>query len=313
MALDPDYLRYPMRRYGMDHDRYDWSILPERPKVAWPGGARIALWITVALEFFPLDQKGQPFKLPGGMVTPYPDLRHFTLRDYGNRVGVYRLLRALDRLKLRASWAVNGRLAERYPSLVRTVVERGDEVVGHGLDMDHPHYGGQPEPEEQALIRESLAILRRASGQPVRGWISPGKSESMNTPDLLAAEGVDWFGDWVNDDMPYLFNTRTRPLVALPHSSEINDRQIIVDFRHSEGDFADQVIDQFNFLHREAGTEGGRIMAITLHPWVIGQPHRIGALERALEHIVSKPGVWSATGDELVEAWTAAQRAAEKA
>ncbi|WP_411289294.1 polysaccharide deacetylase family protein [Phenylobacterium sp.] len=309
MALDPDYLRYPMRRYGMDHDRYDWSILPVRPKVSWPGGASIALWINVALEFFPLDQKGQPFKLPGGMVTPYPDLRHFTLRDYGNRVGVYRLLQLLDQLKLRASWAINSRVAERYPSLVRSVVDRGDEVVGHGLDMDHPHYGGQPEAEERAVIRESLSVLRQTTGQPVRGWISPGKSESMNTPDLLAEEGVEWFGDWINDDMPYVFRTRTRSLVALPHSSEISDRQIIVDFRHSESDFADQVVDQFNFLHREAQGAGGRIMAITLHPWVIGQPHRIGALERALKHIQSQPGVWSASGEDLVEAWTAAQPA----
>jgi peptidoglycan/xylan/chitin deacetylase (PgdA/CDA1 family) len=307
MALDPDYLRYPMRRYGMDHDRYDWSILPRRPAVTWPNQAKIALWITVALEFFPLDQRGEPFKLPGGMVTPYPDLRHYTLRDYGNRVGVYRLLRLFDKLGLRVSWAINSRLAERYPSLLRTVVDRGDEVVGHGVDMDHPHYGGQPPDEERALIRDSLSVLRGASGQPVLGWISPGKSESMNTPDLLAAEGVAWFGDWINDDMPYLFRTTTMPLVALPHSSEINDRQILVDFRHSEGDFADQVADQFAFLAREAQTQGGRIMALTLHPWVIGQPHRIGALERALTAIVTEGGLWNASGDDIATAWKAAQ------
>ncbi len=309
MALDPSYLDYPMRRYGMDHDRYDWSILPQRPPVQWPNQAKIALWITVALEFFPLDQQGQPFKLPGGMVTPYPDLRHYTLRDYGNRVGVYRLLRLFDKLGLRVSWAINSRVAERYPSLLRTVVERGDEVVGHGIDMDHPHYGGQPADEERELIRASLSVLREASGQPVHGWISPGKSESINTPDLLADEGVTWFGDWINDDMPYLFRTATKPLVALPHSSEINDRQILVDFRHSETDFADQVADQFAFLAREATTQGGRIMALSLHPWVIGQPHRIGALERALRAIVTEGGLWNASGDEIAEAWKGAQPA----
>jgi allantoinase len=307
MALDADYLRYPLRRYGMDHDRYDWSILPQRPHVSWPKGANIALWVTVALEFFPIDQRGQPFKLPGGMVTPYPDLRHYSLRDYGNRVGVYRLLRLFDKLGLRVSWAINSAVATRYPSLLRTVAERGDEVVAHGLDMDHPHYGGQPLEDEQALVRESLSVLRQASGQPVRGWISPGKSESMNTPDLLAAEGVAWFGDWINDDMPYVFRTAAGPLVALPHSSEIDDRQILIDFRHSEKDFADQLGDQFAFLSREAETQGGRIMSLSLHPWVIGQPHRIGALERALTAIVEEGRSWNATGDEITRAWQSSQ------
>jgi peptidoglycan/xylan/chitin deacetylase (PgdA/CDA1 family) len=310
MALDPSYLSYPMRHYGMDHDRYDWSMLPDRPPVRWPNGANLALWINIAIEFFPLDQQGQPFKLPGGMVTPYPDLRHYTLRDYGNRVGAYRLLRLLDTLQLRASWAINSRVAERYPSLIGAVVDRGDEVVAHGVDMDHPHFGGQPQAAEAALIEECLSVLRRVSGQPVRGWISPGKSESMNTPDLLAGQGVRWFGDWINDDMPYLFRTRTTPLVALPHSSDISDRQIIVDFRHSEGDFANQVIDQFNYLAREAAKGGGRVMAISLHPWVIGQPHRIGALERALRYILAQPDIWNPSGDGLADAWLAAQPAA---
>lgn len=309
MALDPEYLSYPRRRYGMDHDRYDWSMLHDRAPVRWPNGAGVALWINVALEFFPLDQMGQPFKLPGGMVTPYPDLRHYTLRDYGNRVGVYRMLKVFDRLGLRVSWAINSRLAERYPSLLRVVVDRGDEIVAHGVDMDKPHYGGQPEETERILIQESLSILRQATGQPVRGWISPGKSQSVNTPDLIAAEGVAWFGDWINDDMPYLFRTRTTSLVALPHSSDLCDRQILIDFRHSERDFVDQIIDQFTFLAREARTQGGRVMALSLHPWVIGQPHRIGALERALEHITAQPGIWVATGAELMDTWLAQQDA----
>jgi peptidoglycan/xylan/chitin deacetylase (PgdA/CDA1 family) len=307
MALDPQYLAYPRRRYGMDHDRYDWSMLRERAPVRWPGGAGVALWINVALEFFPLDQKGQPFKLPGGMVTPYPDLRHYTLRDYGARVGVYRMLRAFDRLGLGVTWAVNSRLAERYPSLIRLIADRGDEIAAHGVDMDKPHYGGQPEAEERALVRESLSVLRQASGQPVRGWISPGRSESMNTPDLIAEEDVAWFGDWINDDMPYVFRTRTSPLIAMPLSADLSDRQILVDFRHRESDFVDQVIDQFTYLAGEARTQGGRVMALSLHPWVIGQPHRIGALEKALEHIAAQPGVWVARGSELMDVWLSQQ------
>lgn len=307
MALDPGYLEYPKRRYGMDHDRYAWSMLKDRPAVAWPGGAKVALWITVALEVFPLDENGKPFKLPGGMVTPYPDLRHFTLRDYGARVGVWRILRLLDELGLKATWAVNGRAVERYPQLLRTLAGRsGDEIAAHGWDMDHPHYGGQPVEEEAEVIRRTLSSLRDATGQPVRGWVSPGRSESMNTPDLLAEEGVTWFADWINDDMPYAFAAGAGSLTAMPLSADVDDRQILVEYRHAEPDYAQQVIDQFTYLAREAETGGGRVVSLSLHPWVIGQPHRIGALETALREICSRPGVWSATGSEIADAWRGA-------
>jgi peptidoglycan/xylan/chitin deacetylase (PgdA/CDA1 family) len=306
MALDPSYLRYDKRRYGMDHDRYAWSLLKDRAPVTWPGGARVALWISVHLEFFPLNPEGKPFKLPGGMVTPYPDLRHFTLRDYGNRVGVQRLLRLFDRLNLRASFPVNAAVARRAPSLLRELT--GHELVGHGLDMDHPHYGGMDEAAERALVSESLSILRTMSGQRVEGWISPGKSESERTPELLVEHGVRWFGDWINDDMPYRFETANGPLMAMPHSSELSDRQILIEYRHAEHEFTEQILDQYRFLAREAAATGsGRVLAITLHPWVIGQPHRIGALERALDLVLAETGVWNVTGGELCRVWETQQ------
>ena len=304
MALDPEFLVYKNRRYGMDHARYPWSMLKDRPAVQWPGGARIALFITVAVEAFPLDQQGKPFKLPGGMVTAYPDLRHYTLRDYGARVGVWRLFDLFDRLGLKVNWAINGRATERYPYLVKAIACRAqDEIVGHGWDMDSPHYGGQPEAEEKALVDKSLNALRQATGRPVIGWVSPGRSESFNTPDLIAAAGVEWFADWVNDDMPYAFETASGPITAMPLSSDVDDRQILVENRHSEADFAQQVIDQYAYLAREAQTAGGRVVSLSLHPWVIGQPHRIGALEQALEHLAAQSGVWSATGGEIAGAW----------
>jgi allantoinase len=306
MPLDPTYLEYARRGYGMDHDRYAWSMLKDRPKLAWPNGAKVALFIVPAIEVFPLDQQGKPFKLPGGMVTPYPDLRHFTLRDYGARVGVWRMLELFDRLKLKATWAVNARAVERYPYLVRTLAGRaGDEIAAHGWDMDSPHYGGQPLDEEKALVARTLATLRDFTGRPVEGWVSPGRSESFATPDLIEAEGVRWFGDWINDDMPYAFRTAGSPLTAMPLSADIDDRQIVVEFRHSEADFAQQVIDQFDYLAREAETGGARVMSLSLHPWVMGQPHRIGALEKALAHVADARGVWSATAGEIAAAWRA--------
>jgi peptidoglycan/xylan/chitin deacetylase (PgdA/CDA1 family) len=312
MPIPDDYLQYPRRRYGMDHDRYDWSILPQREKAAWPGGARIALWVVAALEWFPLDMKGQPFKPPGALVTAYPDLRHYTLRDYGNRVGIFRVMQALDRYGIRASAAINAAVAARYPSLVEECTGRGWEIVGHGLDMDRLQYEGLPVAAERELVAKSLATLRDVSGRPVRGWLSPARSESLATLDLLAEAGLDYVCDWANDDMPYPVRAGGRTIHAMPHSPDLDDYAILVNNHHGEDEFRDQLIDQFDVLYAEAATQGGRIMAISLHPWVIGQPYRINALESALAHCMKHPGVWPATGAEILDAWRA-QRPAQGA
>ncbi|HTO50706.1 MAG TPA: polysaccharide deacetylase family protein [Burkholderiales bacterium] len=305
MSVPDDYLKYPRRRYGMDHERYGWSILPRRAKVAWPNGARVALWVVAALEWFPLDMKGHPFKPPGALVTAYPDLRHYTLRDYGNRVGIFRVMNALDDRGMRASVAVNAAVAVRYPALVNECTARGWEIIGHGLDMDHLHHGGLALAEEKALVAKSLAALSEVSGQRVRGWLSPARSESRATLDLLAEAGIDYVCDWANDDMPYSMRAGGRTIHSMPHPAEIDDYAILVNNHHREDEFRDQLVDHFDALYEEAGSQGGRIMAISLHPWIIGQPYRIGALESALAHLMSRPGVWPATGAEILEAWRA--------
>jgi len=220
---------------------------------------------------------------------------------------VFRVLRALDALGLRASFAVNARVAERHPSLVQIIQEQGHEILGHGLDMDHPHHGELAVEAERELIASSLAILR-ASGVPeIRGWLSPGRSESLVTPDLIAAAGVEYFCDWANDDMPYRFRTSAGPLIAMPLSADLDDRQSIVEFCHSEQDFKLQVLDQYGFLKRESESQGGRILSLTLHPWVIGQPHRIAVLEQTLKTLAQERAIWSATGVEIMRHWRAAQ------
>jgi peptidoglycan/xylan/chitin deacetylase (PgdA/CDA1 family) len=305
MSMDPEYLQYGQRRYGMDHFRYGWSRLHTRPRVAWPDGARVALWVVPALEWFPLDMKGKPFKPPGAMVTSYPDLRHYTLRDYGNRVGIFRIMRALDARGIKASVAVNAAVAVRYPALIQACTARGWEVIANGIDMDHLHYEGMGTEEERRLVSTTLEILRQASGQPVRGWLSPAKSESNATPDIVAAAGCDYLCDWVNDDMPYAFSTASGTVTAMPHPCDIDDYQILINNHHTEDDFRDALIDQFEVLYRESATQGGRVMAIALHPWITGQPYRIAALEQALDHILSRKGVWPATGAQIVDAWKA--------
>ncbi len=303
MSLPDDYLSYPLRRHGMDQDRYDWAMAPERKPIAWPGGARIALWVVPALEFFPLDQPAQPFRAPGGMVTPYPDLRHYTLRDYGNRVGVFRVFKALDRLGIKATVAINAKVAERYPFLVGEVTRRGWEVMAYGVDMGRLHYGGMAIGEETAQVEDALAIVRAASGQPVTGWLSPAKSQSMNTLDLIAARGIEYVADWIGDDMPFPLRTESGEITSLPLSHEIDDQTIMHHYQHSEAQFLEAVRDQFDVLYRESSPEDGRLMTLAIHPWMSGQPHRIGFLERALEHLIGHDGVWTATGAEIVEAY----------
>ena len=307
MSVANDYLEYPLRRYGMDHQHYDWSMLPQRKPVAWPGGARVALWVVPALEWFPLDMKSVPFKPPGAMMTAYPDLRHYTLRDYGNRIGIFRIMKALERHGIPASVAVNAAVAVRYPSLLDECTRRGWEVIANGLDMDHLHHAGLDRGAEKGLIDQTLDILRRASNQAVRGWLSPAKSESASTLELLAGAGLDYVCDWVNDDLPYAMRTPAGALHAMPHPIDMDDHTILVQNHHSEDDFRDQLCDQFDLLYKESATQGGRVMAISLHPWVIGQPYRIGALEEALQHMMRHKGVWAATGSQILDAWKASE------
>jgi allantoinase len=308
MPLDPSYLQYPMRRHGMDHDRYAWSMLTNRPRISWPNGKTLALWVNVSLQHFPLNPRGVPVKLPGSMSMPYPDLRHYTLRDYGNRVGIYRFLDAFAQHGVKATFAINAHLAERAPALLEDVLEHvqkaGAEVIGHSWHMDTPHAGGLPLDEEAALITKSLQTLRAATGQAVRGWLSPGKLQSHHTPELLKQNGIDYVCDWVNDDMPYRFHTAHGDLWAMPLSTELEDRFVLMDNQHSEASWAQQVVDACDFLLKEASEQGARILSLSLHPWVLGQPHRMRHLQAALAYVMAQPGVWNAPAGEILAAFT---------
>ena len=304
MPLPDSYMQFANRKYGMDQDRYEWSMLHERPKVQWPDGARVALWVNVALEFFPLDQPAAPFKAPGGMVTPYPDLRHYTLRDYGNRIGVFRVFRLLEELGIEPSVSFNSKVAQRYPRLMDEVTRRNWEVMANGVDMGKLHYGGLDIADEAAQIDESLGVLREMSGQPVTGWLSPARSESMHTLDLLAERGVEYVGDWYNDDMPYPLTTTSGTIHAMPMSHELDDQMIQLHYQQSEISFAEQVEDAMTAVHRESSPADGRILSLVIHPWMSGQPHRIQALRRALSSLIAHEGVWTAPGSRILNAFT---------
>lgn len=303
MALDPEHLAYPKRRYGMDHDLYPWRNLFAEGPPTFADGTRLAVLITVPLEFFPLDPRGIPFRAPGSMVTPYPDFRHYTTRDYGNRVGIYRLLKVLEASSMKANVAINAAVAKRYPVLLRDILAAGHEPVAHGVDMDALHYGGMEEETEHRQIRESIDTLQEASGQPIAGWLSPAYSSSFLTPELLAAHGFRYTCDWSNDDMPYTIQTRQGDLTAVPISQELSDRRIIIDCHQSEDSMERQVRDQFEVLYSETSNQGARMLSLTLTPYISGLPFRIRTVASILASLLGEPGVRAMTGTELVEAY----------
>jgi len=245
------------------------------------------------------------------MTRPYPDYWNYTLRDYGNRVGIYRILKALDERELPASVAFNAAAARRQPFPLDQAVRRGREVVGMGLDMGKLHHAGVDPATEAAWVAESIGTLRELSGQRVRGWVSPGLRESFRTPDLVAQAGIDYLCDWANDDLPYfLAVSGAAPghrLVAMPHGHEISDVKLMLEYGHSPSAYAEQVCDYFDFLYDEAGEHGGRLLSLPLHPWLIGTPQRIGALERILDHVLQRGSVWPATGAQILECWRGQQ------
>lgn len=302
MPLPDAYLNYAWRRHGMDHDLYLWSQLKDRKPVRWPNGTSVALWITVHVEWHPLNPSGKPFKAPGAMQTAYPDLRHYTTRDYGNRVGVYRLMRVLEARGLKASFAVQGRVAERYPLLVREIAAAGHEIVAHSMHMDTLHHDGLSTEDERALIARTIAVLEDVSGQKLHGWLSPAKQVSPRTLELLAERGLTYCCDWPNDDMPYRMTTPLGSILSMPHSSELSDRTILIQNHCSEDEWREQLCDQFAGLSAEAASQGGRIMSVPLTSYIAGLPYRISTLEAALD---AMSGAWNATGTEIADAWLA--------
>ena len=302
MSLDPAYLEYPKRRLGYDHDLYAWSALKDRPPVGWPRGKAVAVWVCVSLEWFPILPGDTPFRAPGHMVTPYPDYRHYTSREYGTRVGFYRLLDAFAKAGVTVSVACNGAIAERYPQVIADIVAAGHEIVAHSTDMNGTIATGLAEDAERTLIARSLDTLERVSGARPRGWLSIARSQSWNTARLLCEAGLTYMCDWVNDELPYRF---ADGLVNLPLNHELSDRQIIATQQHSADSYAQQIGDACDWLAGEAATGGGRMLPLQVTPYILGLPYRIGAFETLLSDLAARPDTWFASGEQIVDAWSA--------
>lgn len=305
--LDPSYIEYPLRRYGPDHDLFPWSCLFDRTPILWRGGRRVAVAIFVNLEHFPLTPVDVPFRAPSHMQTPFPDLRNFSSRDYGVRVGFYRMLDLFQQLDLRVSVAVNSAIAERYPSVIGDIVACGHEIVAHSVDMNGTIATGLAEADEKALIETSLAVLQRVAGARPRGWLSIARSQSWNTPRLLAEAGVDYMCDWVNDEMPYAMTTASGPIANLPLNHELGDRQILLVQQHSMDSYVEQIRDAYDWLDGEAARSGGgRLLPLNLTPYVTGLPYRISGLRDLLEGLRAEPNAVFLTGSDIIDDWRAA-------
>jgi peptidoglycan/xylan/chitin deacetylase (PgdA/CDA1 family) len=277
---------------------FPYSPINRRPRLELPGGARVALWVVTNVEFFALDKP-----MPGDSnerprpTDHTPMVRHWSQRDYGNRVGVFRLMELLGAHGIRSSVALNSAVCDHHPQLVEDCMKLGWEMMGHNR-TNTERLNEVPAAGERALIRESLERIARATGKRPAGWLGSGLQETWSTLDHLAAEGCIYVADWVNDDEPYAIEVAGKTLVSVPYSYELNDMAAIVRSKYTPGEFERMIRDQFDVLWRE-GARSGRVMAICLHPFIMGQPHRIGALQRALGYIDQFDGVWKATGEEI--------------
>jgi allantoinase len=298
-----DRLAYRHRRRGLDHQWFEHEPILRRAPLVWPGGKPVALWISAAVEFFPLDAPSQPFRPLGSLDRDYPDFWSYSNRDYGNRIGIYRIMRVLDGLGLPATAAVNAAAAWRFPRLIEELVRRDWEIAAHGLDMSRVHHGALPIGEERALIEEVRDALTGASGLAVKGWHSPGRGESTNTLQLLCESGFEYVADWANDDLPYMMKAGASAICAMPLTHEWADRVLLVHHNRTVEDYERQVLQAFRVLKSEAERYGGRVLSLSLSPWVIGYPHRIAALERTLASIMSSDAVWPATGIAIAGAY----------
>ena len=292
------------RRYGMDHEHYDWSPLVKRGVLRWPENARVALCVIVNLEHMEWSPPEDSYTLPtlaGGLgQRPFPDYPRLSHREYGHRVGIFRVLDVLDKHGIRPTVAMDALTAENYPYLVDHCLKRGCEIIGHGISVSRMITSNMSEQQERDYIQASVEALRRATGQSPAGWLGPEYGESSRTPQLLAEAGIRYVCDWANDEQPYPLKALKAQLFALPIMLELDDVNALWTRRVGVDRYGGMLVECFDTLYRD-GAQNGRLLALNLHPWLIGQPFRIGYLDEALGAMMRRQGVWAASGSEIVD------------
>ncbi len=287
---------------------FPYTPITQRPKLTWPGGARVALWVIPNIEFFALDQgvPGDENERPEPHPE-HPDVRRWSQRDYGNRVGIWRIMEVLAKHGIRATAALNSQICDVHPQIVEAGVDLGWEFMGH-CQTNSRRLTEVTAADERQVIGDTLARIERASGTRPVGWLGAGLQETWTSLDHLIEEGCRYVADWINDDQPYPMDVGGRRIVSIPYTFETNDTPTFLFYKYSADEFERMICRQFDTLYRE-GAESGRVMAICLHPYIIGVPHRIAALDAALAYIGSHDGVWKATGSEIVDHYLQARTA----
>ena len=276
-------------------DRYSYSPIIHREAFRWPNGARIALMVAPNIECFHIDKV-----IPGAPSSYLPDVTGYALRDYGARIGVFRVMEILDKHGIRATALLNSDVCVHYPAIIEEGKRRNWEWLGHGV-TNNLRMTQYPADQERPAVRQIKDTITAATGKAPRGWLGPGGGdESPSTLDHLAAEGFDYVCDWGFDDQPMALRVQSGRMIAIPYQQGLNDIRVIFQGGHTPKDWCEMVCDQFDTLYAEGATRG-RVMTIPLHPFVIGLAFRIKYLDKALNYICSHEGVWKATGAEIAD------------
>ncbi|MEE4360670.1 MAG: polysaccharide deacetylase family protein [Pseudomonadales bacterium] len=278
------------------HGRYPFSPITERPDFSWPEGRRLAVYLGMNLECFAFGEGLGAELAPGG---PQPDVLNFAWRDYGNRVGAWRMLELFEALGLPATVLANSRLYEEAPGLIEAFRARGDEIAGHGRS-NAERQGDLAEDAERRLIEEATAALTAQEGHAPKGWLGPWISESVVTPDLLQEAGYEYLLDWCHDDQPIWMRTRGGRILSVPYPQELNDIPQIVGRRQEAATFGAMIRDAFDVMFAESARRP-LVMGIALHGYIMGQPHRLKHLDATLRHLLAQGSdrVWFTTAGAI--------------
>jgi allantoinase len=279
-----------------EHGRFEYSAIIDRPPLRWPKGARVAVWVIPNIEHFLFDRPATRLE---SALHVNPDVLNYSWRDYGVRVGIWRMMAVMERFGVKGTVALNSDVCKHYPRIIEEGKKLGWEWMGHG-STNSILINSQSAAEERALIKDVVGTITQSVGSAPRGWLSPALSETVRTLDLLAENGIDYVGNWVNDEQPYPMRVKKGSMISIPYSAEINDIPALLGLHQSPERFGQMICDQFDVLY-EDGARTGRVMSICLHPFLIGHPHRSKYFAKALAHITSRHEVWLATGSEIVD------------